>query len=129
MKRLAMAAMAVFLLGGVATAKDFTVSKKAGDYTVMITINKNPPATGDNNLSVSVKDAAGADVADAKVSVEYAMPPMAGMPPMKYNTGAAFTGKEYRTKVNFSMSGSWNITVSIARGGKTSQAKFTVDAR
>ncbi len=129
MKRLVMAAMAFFLLGGLAIAKDFEVTKKAGDYTVVVTIDKNPPTTGDNNLTVSIKDSAGADVADAKVSVEYSMPAMPGMPPMDYKTNTALAGKQYKTKVNFSMSGSWNMTVKIARGGKTAQAKFTVDAR
>jgi hypothetical protein len=128
-KRLVMATLVFFLLGGVATAKDFEVTKKAGDYTVVVTIDKNPPTTGDNNLAVSLKDGAGADVADAKVSLEYSMPAMPGMPPMNYKTNAELTGKQYKTKVNFSMSGSWNMTVKIVRGGKTAQAKFTVDAR
>ncbi len=129
MKRLVMAAMVFFLVGGLAIAKDFEVTKKAGDYTVVVTMDKNPPTTGDNNLTVSVKDGAGADVTDAKVSLEYSMPAMPGMPPMKYNTNAELAGKQYKTKVNFSMSGSWNMIVRIVRGGKTAQAKFTVDAR
>jgi hypothetical protein len=121
--------MVFFLFGSLAMAKDFEVTKKAGDYSVVVTIDKNPPTTGDNNLSVSVKDGAGAVVADAKVFVEYSMPAMAGMPPMKYNTNAALAGDLYKTKVNFSMSGSWNMVVKIVRGGKTTQVKFTVDAR
>jgi hypothetical protein len=129
MKRLVIATMVFFFIGGLAIAKDFEVTKKVGDYTVLVTIDKNPPTTGDNNLSVSVKDGAGTDVADAKVSVEYSMPAMPGMPPMKYNTNATLTGKQYKTKVNFSMSGSWSMVVKIVRGGKTAQAKFTVDAR
>jgi hypothetical protein len=129
MKRTISAVMVFLLMGGLAMAKDFEVTKKAGDYTVVVTIDKNPPTTGDNTLAVSVKDGAGADVADAKVSVEYSMPAMPGMPPMNYKTNAELAGKHYRTKVNFSMSGSWNMTVKIVRGGKTAQAKFTVDAR
>jgi hypothetical protein len=129
MKRLVLAGAVFFLIGGLAMAKDFETTKKAGDYTVVVTIDKNPPTTGDNNLSVSVKDAAGADVADAKVSVEYSMPAMPGMPAMKYDANAELAGKIYRTKVNFSMSGSWNMVVKIVRGGKTAQARFTVDAR
>jgi hypothetical protein len=129
MKRVVLAAMVFFLFGGLAMAKDFEVTKKAGDYGVVVTIDKNPPTTGDNNLSVSVKDGTGAVVSDAKVSVEYSMPAMAGMPPMKYNTNAALAGDLYKTKVNFSMSGSWNMVVKIVRGGKTTQVKFTVDAR
>jgi hypothetical protein len=129
MKRLVMATVVFFLVGGVAIARDFEVTKKAGDYTVVVTMDKNPPTTGDNNLTVSLKDGAGGDVADAKVSLEYSMPAMPGMPPMNYRTTAELAGKQYKTKVNFSMSGSWNMTVKIVRGGKTAQAKFTVDAR
>jgi len=129
MKKLIWVAVAFFLLVGPAMAKDFEVTKKAGDYTVVVTIDKNPPTTGDNNLSVAVKDGAGADVADAKVSVEYSMPAMPGMPAMKYDTNAALAGKVYKTKVNFSMSGSWNMVIKVIRGGKTAQARFTVDAR
>ena len=129
MKRLVLAWAVVFLASGLAMAKDFEVTKKAGDYTVVVTIDKNPPTTGDNNLSVAVKDGAGADVADAKVSVEYSMPAMPGMPAMKYDTNAALAGKVYKTKVNFSMSGSWNMVIKVIRGGKTAQARFTVDAR
>ena len=129
MKRWVLAAMVFFLFSGLASAKDYEVTKKAGDYTVVVTIDKNPPITGDNNLTVSVKDPAGAEVTDAKVSVEYSMPAMPGMPAMKYGAAAGLTGKIYKTKVNFSMSGSWNMVVKIVRGGKTAQVKFTVDAR
>ena len=129
MKRLVLAVMVVLLVAGTAVAKDYEVTKKAGDYNVVIKIDKNPPITGDNNLSVSVKDGGGADVTDAKVSIEYSMPAMPGMPAMKYNTNAELAGTIYKTKVNFSMSGSWNMVVKIVRGGKTTQVKFTVDAR
>jgi hypothetical protein len=129
MKRLLLAVMAVFLVAGTAVAKDYEVTKKAGDYTVVVTIDKNPPTTGDNNLSVSVKDGAGAGVTDAKVSVEYSMPAMPGMPAMNYKTNTEWTGKEYKAKINFSMSGSWNMVIKIVRANKTAQVKFTVDAR
>jgi hypothetical protein len=129
MKRLVLAVILVLLVAGTAAAKDYEVTKKAGDYTVVVKIDRNPPITGDNNLSVSVKDGAGADVTDAKVSVEYSMPAMPGMPAMKYNTNAELAAKEYKTKVNFSMSGSWNMVIKIIRANKTTQAKFTVDAR
>jgi len=129
MKRLVLAVMMVLLVAGTAAAKNYEVTKKAGDYSVVVAIDKNPPTTGDNNLSVSVKDGAGAGVADAKVSVEYSMPAMPGMPAMNYKTNAEWTGKEYKAKVNFSMSGSWNMVIKIIRAGKTAQVKFTVDAR
>lgn len=129
MKRLVLAAMMVLLAAGTAAAKNYEVTKKAGNYSVVVTIDKNPPTTGDNNLTVSLKDGAGAEVKEAKVSVEYSMPAMPGMPAMNYKTAAEWAGREYRAKVNFSMSGSWNIIIKILRAGKTEQVKFTVDAR
>ena len=121
--------MLVLLVAGTAAAKDYEVTKKAGDYNVVVKIDRNPPTTGNNNLSVTIKDAAGADVTDAKVSVEYSMPAMPGMPAMKYNTNAELAAKEYKAKMNFSMSGSWNMVIKIIRADKTTQVKFTVDAR
>jgi len=129
MKRLMLAVMMGLLVAGVAWAKDFEVTKKAGDYTVVAKIDKNPPVNGENNLALDIKDAAGANVADAKVKVEYSMPAMPGMPAMNYKTDAELKGREYKAKLNFSMSGSWNIDVKISRGGKTAQTKFTVDVR
>ena len=129
MKRLVLAVMMVLLAVGVAGAKDFEVSKKAGDLSVVAKIDKNPPINGENNLTLDIKDAGGANVTDAKVKVEYSMPAMPGMPAMNYKTDAKLEGGKYKTKLNFSMSGSWNIAVKISRGGKTVQAKFTVDVR
>jgi hypothetical protein len=131
MKRIVLAVMVLLLVAGTATAKEYEVTKKAGDYNVVVKMNRNPPTTGNNNMTVSVKDGAGADVTDAKVSVDYSMPAMPGMPAMNYSAKAELAAKEkeYKAKVNFSMSGSWNMTIKITRGDKTAQVKFTVDAR
>jgi hypothetical protein len=129
MKRAALAAVVFFLVGGIAIAKDFEVTKKAGDYNVVVKIDKNPPITGDNNLSVTIKDATGAEVKDAKVAVEYSMAAMPGMPAVKVNTNTELKGSEYNAKINFSASGGWSVAVKITRGDKTVQAKFNVDVR
>ena len=129
MKKLVLAVMVILLSAGTAVAKEYEVTKKAGDYNVVVTMDRNPPTTGNNNLSVTIKDAAGADVTDAKVSVEYSMPAMPGMPAMNYSTKAEPAAKLYKAKVNFSMSGSWNIVIKIIRGDKTTPVRFTVDAR
>ncbi len=70
-----------------------TLTKQAGDYTVGLTMEKNPPVMGKNNVDVSVKDAAGAAVTDAKVVVEYSMPAMSGMPAMNYKANADVEGR------------------------------------
>jgi hypothetical protein len=131
MKKLVLAMMLIGLVAGFAEAKEYEVTKKVGDFSVVVKIDKNPPVTGNNQFTVSVKDGKGADVTDAKVSVEYSMPAMPGMPAMNYSAKAEPAAKEkaYKAKVNFSMSGSWNIVVKIVRADKTTPVRFTVDAR
>ena len=129
MKRLVLAVMVFFLVGGLAIAKDYEVTKKAGDYTVVVRIDKNPPIAGDNNLSVSVKDGTGAEVKDAKVAVEQFMAAMPGMPAVRVKTDTELKGSEYKAKLNFSMAGGWSIAVIINRGDKKAQAKFNIDVR
>lgn len=129
MKRSAVITLVLLLVAGIAYAKDYEVKKKAGEYDVEVKIDRNPPIVGDNNVAIEIKDASGHHVRDAKVIVDYSMPAMPGMPPMNYKADAELKGDEYRAKMNLSMSGSWNIAVKIARDGKRSTMKFTVDAK
>lgn len=124
--------VAVIVLAAGSTAvfaKDYEVKKKAGEFDAVVTIDKNPPVTGDNGVTVSVKDASGKAVAGAKVVVEYSMPAMPGMPPMNYKADAVQKGDVYAATMNLSMAGPWNITVKINAGGKSGRLKFTIDAK
>ena len=129
MKKFIAFVVVVFLAAGVAYAKDYEVKKKAGEFDVVVTIDKNPPVTGDNVVTVSVKDAGGKVVKDAKVIVDYSMPAMPGMPAMNYKADALLKGDEYKAVMNLSMAGSWNIGVKISAGGKSGSMKFTIDAK
>ena len=128
MKRLVIVVMMMILMGGLALAKDYEVKKKAGDFDVEVRIDKNPPVVGDNNILVEVKES-GKVVTDAKVVIDYSMPAMPGMPAMNYKTDADLKGSVYKGTMNLSMSGPWNIAVKISKAGKTSTAKFSIDAR
>ena len=121
--------IAVLLIAVVAYAKEYEVKKKAGEYNVEVKIDRNPPVVGDNNIRVEIKDASGKYINDAKIIVDYSMPAMPGMPAMNYKTDTELKGNEYKATMNLSMSGSWNVAVKIAKGGKTSSMKFTVDAK
>jgi len=121
--------LVLFLAAGIAYAKDYEVTKKAGEYNVAMKIDKNPPVVGDNNVKIEVKDSSGKYVTDAKVVIDYSMPAMPGMPAMNYKADAELKGNEYKATMGLSMSGSWNIAVKITRAGKTSTMKFTVDAK
>ena len=84
MKRLAVAVLMLLVISGVAFAKNYEMSKKAGGFDVTMVIDKNPPVVGDNNVALTVKDATGKEVTDAKVMIDYSMPAMPGMPAMSY---------------------------------------------
>lgn len=127
MKKVAVILAILLLASGLAYAKNYEMVKKAGNYTVQVRMDKNPPVAGENNIEISIKDAAGADVVDAAVMVEYSMPAMPGMPAMNYKTKTDTKNKKYAAMVDFSMSGAWSINVKITRAGKTQSVKFNVD--
>jgi hypothetical protein len=129
LKRLVLVILFICLTAGLSYAKDFELKKKVDDVSVGIRMDKNPPIVGANRVSVAVQDAAGKPVTDAKVSINYSMPAMPGMPPMSYKTEAQLKGEAYNATLEFSMSGSWNIDVKIVRGGRNSAVKFNVDAK
>jgi hypothetical protein len=112
---------------GTADAANLVDAKKAGEYDVAIRIDRNPPIMGVNNLEVEIRGADGAAVTDAKVLINYYMPPMPRMAPMNYKIDAPFKGDRYRAKMNFIMEGPWYIAVKINHSGKTATAKFNVN--
>lgn len=112
-----------------AFADSLIASKRAGIYMVGIQIDRNPPIIGDNNIEIEIRDVSGVIVSDAKVMVNYYMPPMPRMAPMNYRTYAAFRAGKYRTSMNLIMEGPWYIAVKVNHAGKTSTAKFHVDVR
>jgi hypothetical protein len=129
MKKLFVCFALLLFVAGIAYAKDFEVKKKAGEYNVEVKIDKNPPVAGENNMDIQIKDAAGKNIRDAKVLVNYTMPAMPGMPPMNYKTEAELKGETYKAKINLSMSGPWQVAVKIARAGKKAAMKFSIDAQ
>ena len=128
MKKFVIVTMIVLLSAGLVFAKAYDVAKKAGDYSLELAMDKSA-IKGKNDLEITVKDASGNYVTDAKVIANYAMPAMSGMPAMSYNAEARLQGKTYHSMLDFPMSGSWNLTIKIAHKGKTVSAKFTIDAR
>jgi hypothetical protein len=129
MKKLTVFGLVLLFTAGIAYAKGYEVQKKAGEYDVTVTFDRNPPTASDNAVAIAIKDASGKNVKDAQVKVEYSMPAMMGMPAMNYKTDAALKGDEYKATLGLSMSGSWNIAVKIMRAGKMATMKFTVDAK
>jgi hypothetical protein len=129
MKRALILSLVMCLAAGVAFAKSYELQKKSGEYTLDIRIDKNPPVVGDNLMELAIKDTEGKIVTDAKVAVNYTMPPMSGMAPMNYKADSVLKGEIYQSTLKFSMSGSWNVEAKITRAGKTTPVKFNVDVK
>ena len=129
MKKIVMFTLILLVSAGLVWAKEYEIQKKAGDLSVVVKMDKNPAVMGENGIVVTVKDAAGKEVTDAGVKAEYSMPAMPGMPAMSYGSVLALDKNTYQGKLNFSMSGPWNVVLKIVRGGKTVSTKFSVDVQ
>jgi uncharacterized GH25 family protein len=127
MKKIVAVALILLLAAGVAFAKAYEVNRKAGDYSVSITMDKNPPSVGINNMEIAITDKAGKPVKDAKVMVDYGMAAMPGMPPMAYKADTMSHGEGYHTVLNISMKGPWYVNIKITSQAKTVSTKFTFD--
>lgn len=121
--------LVLLLMAGMVYARGYEVKKKAAEYETQVRLDRFPPTCGDNNIEIEIKDAAGKNVTDAKVLVNYYMPPMPRMAPMNFTAEAKLKGERYKTAMKFIMSGPWIISVKINHGGKISTTKFNVDAQ
>ena len=119
----------IVLTSTLAYSRDFILRKKSGNFVVEMRIDRNPPIVDKNRVALSIKDVNGKAITDAKVNVNYYMPPMPGMPPMNYNTVARLRGAEYAATMDLIMAGPWNIVVKISRGGKVSSVFFAIDVQ
>jgi hypothetical protein len=128
MKRVTAILAALSIFSGSASADKLELKKKAGEYEVGISIDRNPPVVGDNTLEIRITDAAGTLLDEAKVLVNYYMPPMPRMAPMNYKEQAKFKKGKYVVEMSLIMAGPWVIILKITAGGKTTTAKFNFDA-
>ena len=129
MRKLIMTLFIILSVAALAFAAPYEVSKKAGDITVGSVFDKNPPVTGKNKVTVTIKDSKQAPV-DAKVAVYYSMPAMAGMPAMDYKTVADGKNGVYTATLDLGMSGPWNVEVRFILPNKElRKVAYTVDVR
>lgn len=119
----------VVITAGVAYGKEYKAARKAGDHNVSITIDRNPPVVGKNNIEIAITDISDKAVTDAKVAIELSMPAMPGMPAHSYKYNADLKGQVYKAVIQPSMAGSWNLSVRITRSGKTDTARATFDVQ
>jgi hypothetical protein len=129
MKLLTLFVSILFFLAATAHGRGIEIAKKAGEYDVEVKIDRNPPIIGDNHIEIEIRDGSKKPVKDAKVLVNYYMPPMPRMAPMNYRIDANLKGDKYKATMRFIMAGPWIIAIKITRGEKTTTAKVNVDAQ
>jgi len=123
------AGLSICLLAGAVRADQLEIRKKAGELTVDVRLEKNPPQVGKNEMEIEVRDAAEAAVPGAKVTVQYYMPPMPRMAPMNYKQEMKLKKGRYTATLNLIMAGPWIIVVRVLQGEQARTAKFSIDAR
>lgn len=111
-------------------SKGYETKKAVDDLSVTLKAGRYPLVKGDNDLSVSVADAAEKTVTDAAVQVRYYMPVMPGMAPMEFTAQLVPKDDRYAFTANIPMEGGWKVDVTATRPGKPAViATFNVDAR
>lgn len=95
-----------------------------GGLHVEVSMPSGSAREGENELRLRVRDAQGAPVDDASVSVQYSMS-MAGMPSMGGRVTAEPMGEgEYRAEANLEMAGTWKVAFAAERpSGEVARAE------
>jgi hypothetical protein len=81
---------------------------------------------GNNDLIIKLSKNKKA-IKNAVVKAKFFMPEMPGMPYMEYIGKAKLDGNEYKTKINFSMSGTWQYHILFKINGKKYRFKGSVN--
>src|SRR5262245_3094637 len=99
-------------------------SFEGGGLHVEVSMPSGPAREGENELRLHVRDAQGAPVDDAKVSVQYSMS-MAGVPTMSGQVKAEpMGGGEYQAEAKLEMAGTWRLALAAERpSGETARAE------
>jgi hypothetical protein len=119
----------LMILVPMAHGRDFVVKRNLQGYTMEVSINRNPPILGKNDIKVEIRDSLGKHVVDAPVKVNYFMPPMPGMAPMNYTVKASPHDTGYGATMDLIMKGPWNIVIRADVAGKPIRMTVLIDVR
>ena len=117
------------MVSTIAWGGDYKVRRTVEGHTLDITLNRNPPIMGKNEIRIEIKDTHGKFVTNNLVTVNYYMPPMPGMPPMNYTLKAVPHGSGYVATMDFIMTGPWNVVVKASTAGKQLRLTVPIDVR
>ena len=99
----------------------------AGSFTWQVWLAPDPPQEKGNHLWLRVRDARDQLVSDAKVGVEYLMPPMGQMAEMRGQGKVADRGDGwYEVRLDFPMKGTWTVSVAVEAGGALGEAEYAI---
>jgi multidrug efflux pump subunit AcrA (membrane-fusion protein) len=102
-------------------------SLHVGPYSVLASLDPDPPGAKDQVLVLKLRDAADKPVDDATVAVDFDMPAMGAMAEMKGNSRVDHPGDgEYRARFDLPMEATWTLKANItSKAGQFSQ-RFTM---
>lgn len=100
-------------------------AQKVGDLNISLALSPYPPVSFQSaNFDVTLTDATGQAITDAKIALDLTMPAMP-MPPNKLEAQHAGNGR-YHATGRFTMPDWWRIEVIIQRGNTRQSAFFDV---
>ena len=104
-----------------------TQAQAAGDFSVATQFSPDPPKKGPETITVTVKDAGGAPVKGASVSIISNMPTMSMAGP---TLSATDNGDgTYSTQTNLNYATQWTFDVKISASGKRGTAHIAQDVK
>jgi nitrogen fixation protein FixH len=125
------AVVAAFALFGTACGQSPQAPQPAANGLSIGFKSVSTPVTGDNEVEAVVTQD-GKPVTDATVAVTFRMPamPSMNMPEMHTTTTLEHqSGGRYVGKGQLSMTGTWNVTVTVSRAGtQLGSSRFTLQA-
>ena len=82
---------------------------------------------GVNPITIKVSEN-GKEISDAKVNITVSMPAMPGMPAMDDKAAAVYQDGGYQSSVEFSMGGTWQVSIVVeTKDGKKQRLKSSVN--
>jgi nitrogen fixation protein FixH len=100
--------------------------ESAQEYKITLRTEPNPAkGSQENTFHLSVADATGKPVSDAKVKLTLDMPamPEMNMAAMKVSPALAWSGSDYSGKSNLPSAGLWNVTVQVMKQDRVIASK------
>jgi hypothetical protein len=103
------------------------------DLVITFGSQPDPLEKGDNSIQVTVRQADGSPVTDARVTAVFSMPamPSMNMPAMRSDATLQHDGAgRYRGTGRLSMGGTWNVAITVARGpGRPATRRLSIVAK